>query len=129
MSYILDALKKAERERGMNQVPTLSTVHDIDEKPAGRIWFYSIAAFAILVVAVGTFLFIWSRGNRSAQESEMNYADQRIAPRMQTPANSDVSVRESGDSSARLNQGVRQGNKASSEPALRLSEEQAEMMS
>ena len=72
MSYILDALKKAERERGLNKVPTLPTVHDIDEKPAGRIWFYSTAALAILVVAVGIFLFIWSRIDPPARTFRRN---------------------------------------------------------
>jgi general secretion pathway protein B len=39
MSYILDALKKAERERDIAQVPTLMTVHDArDERPRGRSW-------------------------------------------------------------------------------------------
>jgi general secretion pathway protein B len=38
MSYILDALKKAERERGIAQVPTLATVHDVRERPRVRSW-------------------------------------------------------------------------------------------
>jgi general secretion pathway protein B len=39
MSYILDALKKAERERDIARVPTLMTVHDPwDERPRGRNW-------------------------------------------------------------------------------------------
>ena len=32
MSYILDALKKAERERGLTKVPNIETVHDIKLK-------------------------------------------------------------------------------------------------
>jgi general secretion pathway protein B len=39
LSYILDALKKAERERDIAQVPTLMTVHDPrDERSRGRNW-------------------------------------------------------------------------------------------
>ncbi len=39
MSYILDALKKAERERGIAQVPTLATVHETRiERPHRRLW-------------------------------------------------------------------------------------------
>jgi general secretion pathway protein B len=39
MSYILDALRKAERERGIAQVPTLMTVHDTQEKkPRTHTW-------------------------------------------------------------------------------------------
>jgi general secretion pathway protein B len=38
MSYILDALKKAERERGIAQVPTLATIHEVSLRPRMRIW-------------------------------------------------------------------------------------------
>jgi len=39
MSYILDALRKAERERGIAQVPTLMTVHETQpEIPHNRLW-------------------------------------------------------------------------------------------
>jgi len=38
MSYILDALKKAERERGIRRVPTLMTVHDGQEVQRNRLW-------------------------------------------------------------------------------------------
>ena len=38
MSYILDALKKAEQERGIAQVPTLSTVHEVAPGPRIRQW-------------------------------------------------------------------------------------------
>jgi general secretion pathway protein B len=53
MSYILDALKKAERERGLAQVPTLSTVHDLRAKPPIRLWVLS--GFFVLCIA----LFLW----------------------------------------------------------------------
>src|SRR5574339_368488 len=38
MSYILDALKKAERERGLAEVPTLETIHDHRTKIWIRPW-------------------------------------------------------------------------------------------
>ena len=45
MSYILDALKKAERERGAAQVPTLMTVHDSPrESSSTRFWILSACA-------------------------------------------------------------------------------------
>lgn len=51
MSYILDALKKAERERDIAQVPTLMTVHDTrDERPRGRKWTVVIACLACVVL-------------------------------------------------------------------------------
>lgn len=57
MSYILDALKKAERERGVAQVPTLSTVHDLRAKRPVRLWTVSgIAALCIAVFVLFYFL-------------------------------------------------------------------------
>lgn len=38
MSYILDALKKNERERGVARVPTLMTVHEYQETRRRRTW-------------------------------------------------------------------------------------------
>lgn len=52
MSYILDALKKAERERGIAKVPTLSTVHDLRSKPPIRLW----AASGIVVLCMAAFI-------------------------------------------------------------------------
>ena len=53
MSYILDALKKAERERDIAQIPTLMTVHDTrDERPRGRNWTAVIACLACVVLLV-----------------------------------------------------------------------------
>ncbi len=52
MSYILDALKKAERERGIAQVPTLSTVHDLRTKPQIRLW----AACGIVVLCIAALM-------------------------------------------------------------------------
>ncbi len=50
MSYILDALKKAERERGIAQVPTLATVHDLPAPPRFRLWV--IAGIGLLGIVV-----------------------------------------------------------------------------
>jgi general secretion pathway protein B len=53
MSYILDALKKAERERDIAQIPTLMTVHDTrDERPRGRNWMAIIACLTCVVLLV-----------------------------------------------------------------------------
>jgi general secretion pathway protein B len=54
MSYILDALKKAERERGIAQVPTLATVHEVALRPRMRIWIIS----GILVSGMALVLWI-----------------------------------------------------------------------
>src|SRR5262249_29239191 len=48
MSYILDALKKAERERHLAKVPTVNTVHRISWDRQRPVWLW-IAAAAVLV--------------------------------------------------------------------------------
>jgi len=56
MSYILDALKKADRERSLAKVPTLTTVH-VPLVAAGRrivVW------VAVGVVLVGGGAFLWA---------------------------------------------------------------------
>ncbi len=50
MSYILDALRKAERERGIAQVPTLMTVHDAGSAKT-RKGFPLVAAACVLCAA------------------------------------------------------------------------------
>lgn len=52
MSYILDALKKAERERGLAQVPTLDTVHDFPARPRRNLRLVSVAAGLCLIAAL-----------------------------------------------------------------------------
>jgi general secretion pathway protein B len=53
MSYILDALKKAERERDLRQVPTIMTVHEPGAIHRRRYW----AVLGALVVCAG--ILIW----------------------------------------------------------------------
>jgi len=50
MSYILDALKKAERDRPTAKVPTLKTVHRPPAGPARRLWPW-VGAVVVLVNA------------------------------------------------------------------------------
>jgi general secretion pathway protein B len=54
MSYILDALKKAERERGLAAVPTLEAIHDLPQRNHSGAW----AALGILVLCVLTALWL-----------------------------------------------------------------------
>jgi general secretion pathway protein B len=52
MSYILDALRKAERERGMNQVPTLMTDHALRHPNQNQIWIgLGIVLLGVAVIA------------------------------------------------------------------------------
>jgi hypothetical protein len=55
MSYILDALKKAERDRPAATVPTLKTVHQPPAGPARRLWPW-VGAVVVLVNAA---VLIW----------------------------------------------------------------------
>jgi len=54
MSYILDALKKADRERNLSRVPTLTTVH-VSVYAAGR----RVALWMVAVVLVSGGLAVW----------------------------------------------------------------------
>ena len=38
MSYILEALKKNEKERGVARIPTLMTVQEFEDRRHGRVW-------------------------------------------------------------------------------------------
>lgn len=57
MSYILDALKKAERERGIAKVPTLETIHETPGKSRKGLWIASAAVLSLLVITAGVLLF------------------------------------------------------------------------
>jgi len=58
MSYILDALKKAERERRRVQVPTLSTLHPTDPVARRHVWPWAVAG-ALLVNAGLLVVLFW----------------------------------------------------------------------
>jgi general secretion pathway protein B len=59
MSYILDALKKAERDRPAATVPTLETVHQPPAGPARRLWPW-VGAILVLINAG---VLIWLMGS------------------------------------------------------------------
>jgi general secretion pathway protein B len=69
MSYILDALKKAERERGLSQVPTLSTVHELREKRPIRLW--AASGLVVLCIAVLALLYVPGLGTRDEAKPSM----------------------------------------------------------
>jgi general secretion pathway protein B len=58
MSYILDALKKAERDRHPAVVPTPETVHRTPAPPAQRRRLWPWIAGAVIVVNVGVWLWL-----------------------------------------------------------------------
>lgn len=67
MSYILDALKKAERERGMAKVPTLETIHAA-VPDSGKVRRAAIGYIIILLAAVAG-LYIYSRSGSGPRHS------------------------------------------------------------
>ena len=59
MSYILEALRKAERERNVGQVPDLTAVCALPAPPAKRIWHWMLLAAALAInAAVLAWVFI-----------------------------------------------------------------------
>ena len=76
MSYILDALKKAERERNIAQVPTLSTVHDSRTKPPIRLW----TASGIVVLCIAVFVLLFFLGSGAENEVEPSLAEGTGSP-------------------------------------------------
>ena len=55
MSYILDALKKAERERELTKIPTIETVHEYPPKKRKGVWI--AAGCGVICLAVAGMLF------------------------------------------------------------------------
>ena len=88
MSYILDALKKAERERGLTRVPNLGSVHaELPERGRGR-W----VVFAAGVAALGALLWAFYPGG-NGMPSPVPRA-QEAPPEALRPKASGVSVPE-----------------------------------
>jgi general secretion pathway protein B len=56
MSYILDALKKAEKERGLAEIPTIDTVHDAPTRKKTGVWI-AAGCGAVCLIAIVWLLF------------------------------------------------------------------------
>lgn len=68
MSYILDALKKSERERPPGPVPNLFTVHGPQPAPPRRTT-RAIVAAALLLTVTGIALWVWVGTGRRAEDA------------------------------------------------------------
>jgi general secretion pathway protein B len=66
MSYILDALRKAERERGIKQVPTVMTNHAPRTVNRNRSWAILIILVMCVAVAVAWYLMHSQKANHEA---------------------------------------------------------------
>jgi len=70
MSYILDALKKAERERGIKQIPTLMTDHTPHVADRKILWI-SVSLLAVCLLAAA-WLFIPSRPSTTYPSAQID---------------------------------------------------------
>lgn len=61
MSYILEALRKAERERNLGQVPTLAGLPDANPPPPRRLWPWMLAAALAANVLVAVLIYLFPR--------------------------------------------------------------------
>lgn len=63
MSYILEALKKAERERSLGQVPNLGTMPSLPLPPQRHFWPWLLALALLANAAVLVMVFFFPEGN------------------------------------------------------------------
>jgi general secretion pathway protein B len=64
MSYILDALKKAERERDLRQVPSIMTVHEPTAVHRNRYW--ALIGVSVVCIGIAIWLVVFSLGTKSS---------------------------------------------------------------
>jgi len=86
MSYILDALKKAERERDIAQVPTLMTVHD--DQPASsrkRLWLICAVCLVCAALFVVAGLLLRSTLGPAASQTNSEHGQQKSATAAPAP--------------------------------------------
>ncbi len=82
MSYILDALKKAERERDIRKVPTLMVEHDSRKTQTRRLWFIlGLVATGVASAVLLTVLFQKIAGPPAATPPASVSAPAAPAPR------------------------------------------------
>lgn len=84
MSFILDALKKAERERDLARVPSLSTVH-VPVLTTGRRFGFWVAAGAVLVGG-GLSIWLWRPSPPVAPPTAMTFRVQSETSLPASPA-------------------------------------------
>ena len=77
MSYILDALKKAEKDRGLAEVPTLETVHDLPAKKKTGAWI--AAGCGALCLIAAAWLFFSASSERIEPEAPVSIVINQVA--------------------------------------------------
>jgi general secretion pathway protein B len=92
MSYILDALKKAERERGISRVPTLATVHEQSKAHRHYLWIIA-GAIVLSIVAIAWFFLDSSKVATRQQMLALNSTETNSGaapPSTEAAATSDI---------------------------------------
>lgn len=86
MSYILDAIKKADKKRKLGEVPDVSTIHEAPATEPRRFgWLYGVAAL-LFVNAGGLAWWLWVA--TPAQEAAVQTLEIPAAPGQQPPPSS-----------------------------------------
>src|SRR2546422_6204017 len=80
MSYILDALRKAERDRQPTRVPTLASVHAPAAARAARRWPWIIAALLVVNIAVVALVLRDPRPDVAPLSTDTRAASTTVAP-------------------------------------------------
>ncbi len=86
MSYILEALRKAERERKLGNVPSIDATLDSVNAPANRSRWPTIVAAGLVTNAVllGALYLYWQHGTEAVVERPRSQASLEEAPRTPT---------------------------------------------
>jgi general secretion pathway protein B len=87
MSYILDALRKADRDRGLRRVPTLGSVH-VGPASSRRLWPWLIGGTIVLNLAAFTVMFRLTTATSPAGEGMAGPAVAPAAPAPLAPLTS-----------------------------------------
>jgi general secretion pathway protein B len=96
MSYILDALKKAEQQRGLGRVPGLGSVHEQASGGVRRRWLWGVTGLLILNAAVLLVVF-WPEQRRDIRDD---------APPVQPPRQAAAQHPEGGGEQPRSSRAV-----------------------
>jgi general secretion pathway protein B len=91
MSYILDALRKAEQQRDLGQVPGLATEHERPEPVSARPWPWILAALlTVNILLLAWFLVIARDGEAPALSPVSPSVSPSVTPSVTSPITSPV---------------------------------------
>ncbi len=101
MSYILDALKKSEQERGNDNIPGVQTVHSSSLNYSNKktYWPYILIA-AVLLNLVAIIYFVFDKENQTAVEAIVT-TDQTSTENISTPDTTTEQVQEENKQTVR----------------------------